>query len=210
VALRHKDFYRSNTFADKAKILDKNEAQPVLSTTFAANLDRSQVKKYLHCSSIVGTKAEAATIDYLLKSKDTEAMRAFLVEFWERRNKRDPIVAFGPFRKRVDEAESRYGKRQKAIPEVDRCRIYIKHGPPNSIDNEMSDRDAPNRSMGSSGAPYEVWRYYYIEATDQSTVQFVFIQDAVAGNEYILSHSNCRGEIFNPNWRQKTRGFGSR
>ena len=47
--------------------------------------------------------------------------------------------------------------------------------------------------------PYQIWNYNKID--EQTNLIFIFAETSVGTNDYELIHSNLRGEIYNPNWK---------
>ncbi|MCK6692904.1 MAG: GWxTD domain-containing protein [Thermoanaerobaculia bacterium] len=77
--------------------------------------------------------------------------------------------------------------------ETDRGRIFMRYGRPDDLVHVEDDPSAP---------PYEVWVYYNFPKTRQKNVKFLFYNPSLAGEDFILLHSNARGEINNPRWER--------
>ena len=77
--------------------------------------------------------------------------------------------------------------------ETDRGRTYMRFGRPDDLIHVEDDPAAP---------PYEIWVYYNFPKTKQRNVKFLFYNPSLAGEDFILLHSNARGEINNPRWER--------
>ncbi len=89
--------------------------------------------------------------------------------------------------------------------QTDRGHIWLKYGQPDDRIEVNNDPSAP---------PYEIWVYNYVERTQQTPGKFLFYNPTLDNANYILLHSDVRGEIREPRWRRelysKTLGeFGS-
>lgn len=206
VGLREKSFFRSNPMADRPKIMAENDDFRMVSTagTFVANMVAKDLNEHLSHAIPVASKAESNTIEILLKGNETEAKRSFLLEFWQRRSPKNPEITFGRHQEKVKEAISRFGERNKTVGENERIKIYLKHGKPNQIFNENTD-PVNQGGQNLSTSQYEIWQYYTLEATGQTTVEFVFLKDRYEGGGFRLVHSNARGETQNMMWRTRLR-----
>jgi len=136
---------------------------------------------------------------YLMKADErgrygsltVEGKRAFLRQFWKRR---DPTPdtpaneAMTGFYDRVATVNRMFREGGAAeIPgwRTDRGRIYLKYGPPTAV---------LNRPQPASTNPYEVWRY-----EKQRLLKFVFLDLTRFGN-YALIWTNDRSENIRPDW----------
>jgi GWxTD domain-containing protein len=136
---------------------------------------------------------------YLMKADErgrygslgVEGKRAFLRQFWKRR---DPT----PDTPANETMTSYYGRvatvnrmfREGGAAEIpgwrtDRGRIYLKYGPPSAV---------LNRPRPPSANPYEVWRY-----EKGRLLKFVFLDLTRFGN-YALVWTNDLAETVRPDW----------
>lgn len=76
--------------------------------------------------------------------------------------------------------------------ETDRGFYYLKYGRPDNIVAENNDVNAP---------PYEIWTYNDLPEIQQTNVKFVFYNPSLSPGNFVLLHSNAKGEINNPRWR---------
>jgi len=128
-------------------------------------------------------------------SMSTTEKYHFLEAFW-RRYDDDPSTPEVPlryrFRERVAEADQRWQTSRQPGHQTDRGRIHVLYGEPNNRENHPHDTGAK---------PYEIWTYDRLEGG----VTFVFVDRGGIG-EYVLVHSNKRGEIHRPDWYEEYAG----
>ena len=141
-------------------------------------------------------EAEFQEIQILLNKdeiKRTEEMSTiekarFLNVFWRRYddNKSTSEVPFRQeFRARIAEAEHRWKNYWKPGYKTDMGRIFVLHGEPDH--KEIHPLELNTK-------PYEIWTYDRLEG---GGIQFVFVDRGGQG-DFILVHSNKRGEISQP------------
>lgn len=202
LALQDKNFFKSNPLFDKDKTTSETGSLVNTKGTFVDTIQGKVIKQYVTHLAAIATRAEIGTIDLLSQGTDYVAMRSFYLEFWQRRNKQDPFKEHREYRRLVKEAYEKYGLRSKPLLESARARVWLRYGEPNQILNEASD---PMRQYNvNQGMLYEVWRYFNLERTGQTDVEFVFIRDEIT-SQFTLVHSNAQGERRNDTWRQSGR-----
>ena len=124
-------------------------------------------------------------------SLNIEGKRAFLREFWKRRDPTSDTPAneaMTSFYGRVATVNRMFREGGAAeIPgwRTDRGRIYLKYGPPSAV---------LRRPQPPSTNPYEVWRY-----EKQRLLKFVFLDLTRFGN-YTLIWTDDRFEATRPDW----------
>jgi len=120
--------------------------------------------------------------------------REFLYNFWKRRDT-TPETEENEFKKlyleRIQIANQRYSTFNTPGFKTDRGRVYLQYGDPDEIERH------PNET---NSKPYETWTYRNIEGG----VIFIFA-DLMGFNYYELIHSTKRGELQDPNWRNRIR-----
>ena len=132
---------------------------------------------------------EKRFIDNQLKKKDVKTMQQFFYSFWKERNELFPEVEWKAYYKQVIRVEEGYSTRIKSGFQTDRGRIFLQYGAPNDIERRLHEGQA---------YPYEIW--YFYNFGDQDNVRLLFYNPNIVGTDYVLLHSNARGEINNPNW----------
>jgi hypothetical protein len=90
---------------------------------------------------------------------------------------------------------------------TERGRVYLQYGPP---DQRVLMYNEP------SSYPYEIWQYYTIRGnttnpgtsnqpnnTTQSNKRFVFANFDLVTNNFVLLHSDARGEVRDDRWQTR-------
>lgn len=202
-----KFFQRSNPKADAGIDIAANNTTTVSGTNtnygedFTSKLKPEDLKEYLKALEPLANRQENASIISLSNSGNLMAQRKYLYDFFRRRNPENPTKAFVDYAQRIAIAEEKYSTKTMKSYETDRGRIFLKHGPPNQIENEFTDRKRTSHLEISSLPPYEVWYYYAIEERNQTNVEFAFVQTSLGNNNYKLLHSTAIGEFKNVDWR---------
>lgn len=183
-------FYYSNPENDSKLIEQKLESS---TENFFRKLSDDSLEYALRAIAPVIPSTDQPRVNYLV-SKGTQDMKAdFLYDYWV---KRDPLrthAAYDQFMTLADALHEKYYNTFGYGFESDRAMIYLKYGPPTRIATRHNDQSA---------VPYEIWSYDRIDYTSQTNVKFVFYNPTLAGNDFILLHSNCRNELNNPKWLQ--------
>lgn len=200
IVSQERKFSRSNPAADKLAEQTKPRTE-VIEGTFVQRIKGPAVKRYLASLIPLATEAEKHTIHSLVKDSDTLGQKAYLLEFFRRRDRVNPEEPFETYKQRLEYAEQRYKTPTMRIHETDRGRVLIQYGVPNQVENEVNDRTRDQFQQGRV-LPYEIWQYYRIEDRNQANVTFVFIQENQGNNNYKLVHSSAIGEVKFPEWRQ--------
>ncbi|SFB83787.1 GWxTD domain-containing protein [Flexibacter flexilis DSM 6793] len=201
-----KFFQRSNPKADAGLDIAAN-SESVSGTNvnygedFTSKLKPEDLKDYLRALEPLANRQENASIIALSNGGNVVAQRKYLYDFFRRRNPESPTKAFIEYAQRIAVAEEKYSTKTMKAYETDRGRIFLKHGPPNQIENEFTDRKRTSHLEISSLPPYEVWYYYAIEERNQTNVEFAFVQTSLGNNNYKLLHSTAIGEFKNTDWR---------
>jgi GWxTD domain-containing protein len=134
----------------------------------------------------------------MYKDLDLPGKKAFLAQFWDRRNPRpgSPVNEFkNEVFRRFAYANQYYSTTLLERTDgwkTDRGRIYITYGNPDNITRHPS-------SMGQK--PYETWHYDRLPG--QSGGDYCLFVDLDGYGNYRLVHSTLRGEISNPDWEAK-------
>jgi len=152
-----------------------------------ATLTYDQTELEFKKSKAIATNFE---VDQWKKLTDLKARQRFLYRFWKIRDS-DTTTFYNEDRaeylERINYADTYFTFTDKNPGwSTDRGRIYLKYGEPTQRDRYSAE--AENR-------PYEDWFYGEI----QGGVHFIFV-DMVGYGNYILVHSNLKGEPYNPDW----------
>ena len=202
VARASRNFQRSNP-----EITDGLAAASVLSNAPDLISEISKIPSD-ECRHLVASlfplslASDQPAIDYLRKKGTDQDHRNFLAEFWGKKDPKDAPDSFRKFRKRVAEADHKYGTQTMKGYQTERGRVYIQYGKPDMVENEISDRFR-KAMVNLNTIPYEIWYYYSMdEPVRQTDVQFVFVQQNRGNNNYKLLHSSGIGEVRNNEWRR--------
>lgn len=151
-------------------------------------LDEEQLNYYIHTLYYISTNTERDFADALTT---LDEKKNYFYGFWENRkgNAADAIRAWTEYKVRVDYANQHFKAAHLEGWRTDRGRIMLQYGSPNDIERNPSSNDKH---------PYDVWRFNKLKT--QSNVRFIFFNPNEATAEYVLIHSDMRGEINNPRY----------
>ncbi len=161
---------------------------PVLSTQFGA-MSEEELDDLYSKSKYISTSLEQDQYDALTT---VDGKREFLFNFWKSRDlsPEDGVnQAYNSYLKRLEECNLRFGALSKEGWKTDRGRVYLTYGEPSEIErypNQIETR------------PYEIWSYHELEGG----VFFIFA-DLFGFSDYVLVHSNKRGELRDESWMRR-------
>lgn len=181
------DFQRSNPLLE----LENGEYGGNLSNEFVAKLDASALRYGLKAIAPTVDDANVQVLNMVIASKDTVAQQRFLLTHWAAKNPSHPELAYEEYMKVARVVDRTFQSGFGYGFETDRGFIFLKYGKPHDIVSVNNDPTAP---------PYEIWAYNNFPYTNQQNVKFLFFNPSLASNDFILLHSNARGELNNPNW----------
>ena len=124
-------------------------------------------------------------------SKEVDQMQKFLYNFWKIRNESNPEAEWNRYKSIVFMVEDAYKTKIKHGFETDMGRVMLKYGVPDDV---VDSRHEPN------AYPYVIWHFYHL--ADQNNKRFIFYNPHLVGTEYILIHSDAKGEIYNADWQK--------
>lgn len=183
-------FQRSNPFL----LVNENElTEEVLSRQFVQALDEKELRFALRAIGPLLANEESATVHNLLTSSDLKQMRYYVFRYFVQQDANNPEQAY---RRHMEVAHAAHEKFKSGFRygfETDRGRTYMRFGRPDDLIHVEDDPAAP---------PYEIWVYYNFPKTNQRNVKFLFYNPSLAGEDFIILHSNARGEINNPRWER--------
>jgi GWxTD domain-containing protein len=139
---------------------------------------------------IVGS-VEGEVIARIVFDAKTRYMRNYLKRYWRDNHGAAAVEQYLSYKRVAEAVHDRFYNTVGYGFETDRGYIYLKYGKPNDLVAVEDEPDAP---------PYQIWRYNYISATQQTDVKFLFHNPSLVTNDYYLLHSTCRGEFYNPRW----------
>ena len=176
-----------------------------ISNTFAAKItSKDTLIDYIRSLGPISTQNEKEFAEARIKDGDIKLMQQYLYNFWQTRNASAPEGAWLQYNKEVQKVNANYGTQIMKGYQTDRGRVYLQYGPPDQIVLMYNE---------PSSYPYEVWQYYTIRGsatnadinapgnTTQSNKKFVFANFDLVTNNFVLIHSDARGETRDDRWQ---------
>lgn len=158
--------------------------------TFVHNINsKDTLKEMISCLAPISTNPEVVFAQNVLKEGDVKKMRQYILSFWQRRYGINAETGWKKYLVGVNGAIKEFSTQNAPGYRTDRGRVYLHYGPPNTITKRY---DEP------SAYPYEIWHYYKLEG--QTNVRFIFYNNTGFDNNFVLLHSDLRGEINNRQW----------
>lgn len=188
LASRKIEFQRSNPFLD---VPEEALTADVVEKQFVNDLNEENLRFSLRAISPLTLGDDAEFLKNILQGSDLKAMRFFLFRHFVRENPNNPEQAYLDYMTVAGAADLQFHSGFRYGFETDRGRTYMRYGRPDDLIHVEDDPSAP---------PYEIWVYYDFPKTRQTNVKFLFYNPTLAGADFILLHSNARGEINNPRW----------
>ncbi len=167
-----------------------------ISSTFAEQItELDSLRFYLLSLMPISNPMEKQFANNVTKSLETKKMQQFFYNFWQNRNADYPEEEWNRYKQEVLRVEEAFATRIKHGFETDQGRVWLKYGPPNQAEESLHEPNA---------YPYVIWHFYSLG--DQTNKRFIFYNPHLVGTEYILLHSDARGEIYNPYWQVDLHG----
>lgn len=176
-----------------------------ITNTFASRItSMDTLKDYIRSLGPISTTNEKEFADSRIQAGDIKMMQQYFFNFWQTRNEINPEAAWIAYNKEVQKVNANYGTQIMRGYQTDRGRVYLQYGAPDQIVVMNSE---------PSSYPYEVWQYYTIRGsatnqdinspdnTTQSNKKFVFASFDLVTNNYLLIHSDARGEVRDDRWK---------
>lgn len=190
LASRQVSFQRSNPFLD----VEASElAADVVDKQFVKDLNEENLRFSLRAISPQMYGDDAEVLKNILQGTDLKAMRYFLFRHFVTLDPNNPEQVYLEYMKVAGAADQRFKSGFRFGFETDRGRTFMRYGRPDDLIRIEDDPSAP---------PYEIWVYYDFPKTQQKNVKFLFYNPTLAGEDFIMLHSNARGEINNPRWER--------
>jgi GWxTD domain-containing protein len=183
-------FQRSNPSVEINMDTLSNDA---LQTQFVGEMDDLMLRFSLKSIAMNVSKEEAEGFKTMMSSDKKEDKQRYLFKYWYQKNKTLPEQAHDEYMMVAKAVDKTYNNGFGYGFETDRGRIFMQYGRPNDVVSVENEPNAP---------PYEVWIYYKFPATEQTNVKFLFYNPKLIPNGHQLLHSNCKGEMNNPRWKQ--------
>lgn len=190
LASRSLSFQRSNPFLD---VQETELTDEVLSRQFVQHLNEDSLRYSLRAISSLAVGEETEMLKNILQSGDLKSMRFYLFRHFMNEDPNNPEFAYKKFMQVAAAVDAKFRSGFRYGFETDRGRTFIRFGRPDDLIHVEDDPGA---------VPYEIWFYYKFKKTQQNNVKFLFYNPSLAGEDYILLHSNARGEVNNPRWER--------
>ncbi|MBK8846730.1 MAG: GWxTD domain-containing protein [Bacteroidetes bacterium] len=188
LAFKEMFFQRNN---GKREVAEANYSDAQVSNTFVDGFNnKDSLVEKIACLRAISNASEIIWQDNQLKAADTDMMKRFLLGFWMRRNAQNPEVAYAAYMEQVAIVNKRYKNPPIKGYATDRGRVYLQYGAPDNFNFAEHENES---------YPYEIWHYYKIG--NLTNRKFIFYNPTLVGNDYVLLHSDMRGEPNNPRWQ---------
>lgn len=191
VLARQKVFFQRNN-----SVADKNSEATIdidIKGSFIepyTNID--SLNEFVRCTFPISSQVELDKALIALENKNITEIKKYILSFWKARNSIDPESEWLKYKELVNYVQRLYGSKVKKGYESDRGRVYLKYGAPDQVTESKHE---------PSAYPYEIWQYYVIG--NQLNKKFVFYNPTLVGNDYMLLHSDVRGEVYDKNWERR-------
>jgi len=161
--------------------------------TFTETYTEEQLNYFLDVIRPRASQSEMNIIESLSPRTEAEMKRKFLYNFWVERNASDPHGEWKKYLQLVKEANDEFSTPSREGYKTDRGRVYLQYGRPWDMVTSVNEPGA---------YPYELW-FYTTLPDKQTNIGFAFYEPSRVSNDYILLHSNARGELQDPRWKIK-------
>jgi GWxTD domain-containing protein len=181
-------FQRSNPTVDLSY---QSSNDPGFEESFAIKLPKDDVRYTLKALAPVAKGMDGRTIEELFFDDKLRPKQYFIYNYFYDLLPTNPEFAFEQFMNVAKAVDKTYRSNVGYGFETDRGNIFMKYGKPTEVVHVEDEPSAP---------PYEIWFYNFLEESKQYNIKFIFYNPSLATNDFVLLHSNCRGERYNPRW----------
>lgn len=193
LATQEVPFYRSNPQADNQE-LDLNNVR--LENAFVSGIQSlDTLLFYIDCIYPTSTEAERRIAQNVRAAGNIELMQRYFFMFWRKRNPENPEIAWQNYFEVVKYTQRSFGTRSTPGYRTDMGRVLLQYGQPTTIERSFSD---------PSNYPWQIWQYDVLESPSsltQNNRMFVFVDQALAGRNFVLIHSTGLGEVQDYKWQ---------
>ena len=130
-------------------------------------------------------------LNQIIANSELMPKKYFLYNFWSSFSQDNYRSLYEKYMEVARAVDLTYANNVGRGFETHRGYYFLKYGKPDDIIFVEDEPTAP---------PYEIWIYNYLEETQQTNVRFLFYNPSLATNDFIILHSTCRGERYNPRW----------
>lgn len=152
-------------------------------------VNRDSLAEHIRSLEPISDPLEVQFAQNQVLAGDLNMMRQYFYSFWAKKDPEYPEQAWMKYYRQVIKVNANYGTKLKPGYLSDRGYRYLKYGPPDALYESFDEPLA---------YPYEIWQYNKI--ANQVNRKFIFYNPNLAGNDFILLHSDANGERYNPNW----------
>lgn len=189
VASEGKQFYRESTLPSLQKMMIA-QGMADFTSLIHSQTSRDTIVDYFRCIGPLGGSKHQDFIDRNWKSSSAEILKQYIVSFWTDYKPEKSLEEWLRYRQLVAVVNKEFGNSIQKGYDTDRGRVYLKYGAPDQI---------VVRENEPSSYPYIIWQYYAHPVT--SNAMYVFYDPSLTYRDYVLLHSNVRGEKSNDRWK---------
>lgn len=173
-----------------------------VSKTFAHEINNfAQLEDHIYAIHPIANRLEQKFILQEFKESDMKLMQQFFYNFWKERSPSKPEAEWNIYKNQLKLVQKHFGYGRRRGYATDLGRIYLKYGPPTSINEDHLSQQQVLSSESAGGTmvdavDYQIWHYYKInEQTDRIFVFVKGLNGSNLGEEYILLYTDVSGEI---------------
>jgi GWxTD domain-containing protein len=152
-------------------------------------LTEEQLDEYIRTLYYISTPTEQ---DFAKSLQTLSEKQNYFYNFWDKRKEKPTDLPSKPwvlYKSRVDYANDHFKAAHLKGWRTELGRVLLVYGTPNDIEYMPSSNDYH---------PHQIWRYNKLKT--QANVRFIFYSPNEATNDYVLLHSDLRGERNNPRY----------
>ena len=184
-------FFQRNNRMQSVGVTDLNTVD--ISDSFVEELGSGELDYALGALIPIVSDNQATYIDNLRLAPtiDLKSKRQYLLNYWVDVDPHYPEDSYKEYMTVVDAVEQTYASKIRRGFETDRGLVFLKYGKPTFVDYQAG--------IAQANHPYEIWHYDNLKS--QSNIRFIFYDPDLSSNEFVLLHSDLRGEINDPSWK---------
>jgi len=187
----HQEIEAFSVYHPLVDIRNTMKGDALYETSFVHLLDEGEVNYSLKAIFPRVNNNMTGMLNDIIWSDELEPKRYFLYSFWSKFSTDQVKPIYDKYMDVARAVDMEFANNVGHGFESDRGYMFLKYGKPDDVVRVEDEPSAP---------PYEIWIYNYLEETQQTGVKFLFYNPSIVANDFILLHSNCRGELSNPKW----------
>src|SRR5574344_796810 len=208
--------YNKTSFYRYSSKIDDMLSGDIPSDAFVYSIKKEDIDGCIRPLTPIASVAQKSFIRNSLDTSTMQEKQYFLYKFWLSINPTNPKGEYENYMKDVAWVNSHFATKIKQGYETDRGRVYLMYGKPDvliderfkstsgmkkrTIGDQMSNQTATNTGIPAvSYMPYQIWRYNRTPF-GESNKGFVFYAPQDNLSDYILLHSDAKGEPFDFYW----------